>query len=450
MNLEQTTMKKVAWRLMPYLCLLFFVAFIDRVNVGFAALHMNADLGLSATAFGTGAGMFFIGYFFFEVPSNMLLKRFGIRFTIARIMIAWGLISASFALVQNETQFYVLRFLLGVAEAGFLPGIIYYFTLWLPAGYRGRLIAVFVMMIPASTVIGAPLSTWIMTAMEGVMGYRGWQWMFVIEALPAILLGFSVYRMLPESPAMAPWLNDAEKGWLIGRLEHEGAVKAEHLPAGWWKAVANLRVIKITIVYASICFGIYGVGFWIAQIIKGFGQSDQTTGFITAIPYLLASVCMIFWGRHSDYKKERVWHVALPAWFSAIAFVAAYLTLSMPVLAVCALSCCIIGIFCALPPYWTYPTLFFSGSAAAIGIAVVNSIGNLAGYFGPTLVGILKDTTGDFASGMLLLGAVMLICGIAALSLRKDFRLEAMARSEREEEPNKAAPLSAVFQATKA
>lgn len=430
MSLEQATMKKVAWRLMPYLCLLFFIAFIDRVNIGFAALHMNADIGLSATAFGTGAGMFFIGYFFFEVPSNMLLKRFGIRFTIARILIIWGVISALFAFVQNETQFYVLRFLLGMAEAGFLPGIIYYFTLWLPAAYRARLIAIFVMMIPASAMVGAPLSIWIMRFMDGVMGHHGWQWMFLIEALPAILLGLTVYRALPESPSTARWLSEQEKNWLITRLTHEGKVKAEHLPGTWLSAVANVRVLKVTVVYSSICFGLYGVGFWIAQIIKSFGLSDQRTGLITAIPYLLACVCMLLWGRHSDKKRERVWHVALPAWFSALAFLAAYMTLGMPVLAVIALSGCIIGIFCALPPYWTYPTLFFSGSTAAVGIAVVNSIGNLAGYFGPTLVGMLKDATGNFASGMLLLSIVMFIGGMAAMTLRKDFRLEDLSRTD--------------------
>lgn len=427
MSISDTTIKKITFRLVPYLCLLYFVAFLDRVNVGFAAIHMNTDLGLSATAFGMGAGMFFIGYFIFEVPSNIALQKFGARSTISRIMILWGIISCGFAFVKTDTQFYVLRFLLGAAEAGFLPGIIYYLTLWLPSQYRARVMALFLMMIPASSVVGAPLSTWIMSVMAKVNGLQGWQWMFIIEAVPAIILGVSVIRYLPNRPSEVTWLSTEEKQWLDAKLIAEDKVKATHLPTGILNALLNLRTVKIIVLFSSISFGIYGVGFWIAQIIKSFGNSLEVTGLITAIPYLLASVAMVWWGRRSDKTQERTWHVVLPLWFGSAAFVLAFFFLNNPVVATIALSLCLIGIFSALPPYMTYPTIFFSGGTVAVGIAAINSIGNLAGYFGPTLVGVLKDLTGSFGAGMLLIGAVLFIGGLAAFSLRKDFYLEKLA-----------------------
>ena len=434
-NIESAVISKITFRLIPFLCLLFFIAFLDRVNIGFAALHMNADLGLSATAFGMGAGLFFIGYFFFEVPSNIFLQKFGARITLSRVMVLWGICSAGFAFVQTETQFYVLRFLLGAAEAGFLPGVIYYFTIWLPAAHRARLIGLFVMMIPISSVLGAPLSTWLIQATEGWHGYRGWQWMFVLEALPAIILGIVVLYVLPNKPAEVKWLSAEEKQWLNDQMSHEHAVKAKHLPSGWLQALLNWRTLKIIVVYSSIVFAIYAVGFWIPQIVKGFGMSMTQTGFMTATPYLIASICMVLWARHSDKTRERVWHVALPCWFGAISFVIAFFNLDNTLVAMLALSGCMVGIFCALPPYWTFPTLFFSGSAAAVGIAAVNSIGNLAGYVGPFAVGVLKDITGNFANGLLLTGAVLVVGGIAALTLRKDFRLEQLATDKPAQTP---------------
>ncbi|MBO9513061.1 MAG: MFS transporter [Variovorax sp.] len=434
-DIETRVISKITYRLIPFLCLLFFVAFLDRVNVGFAALHMNKDLGLSATAFGVGAGLFFVGYFFFEVPSNVLLQKYGARITFGRVMILWGIVSGCFAFVQTETQFFVLRFLLGAAEAGFLPGVIYYFTIWLPAAHRARLIGLFVMMIPASTVVGAPLSTWIIQATDGWFGHAGWQWMFVLEAVPAVVLGVLVFYVLPNRPREVKWLSAEEKAWLEGAISREHSVKAQHLPTGWAKALLNRRTGKILVVYSSIVFAIYAVGFWIPQIVKGFGMTVMQTGLVTAIPYLLACICMVLWARHSDRTRERVWHVALPSWFGAISFVVAYLNLDNPTIAMIALSGCMIGIFCALPPYWTYPTLFFSGPAAAVGIAAVNSIGNLAGYVGPSAVGWLKDLTGHFGHGLLLTGAVLTVGGIAAMALRRDFRLEQLATGAASPEP---------------
>lgn len=420
MALQRETMAKVMWRILPFICVLYFVAFIDRVNVGFAALQMNADLGMSATAYGIGAGMFFIGYFLFEVPSNMLLKKVGVRLTVARIMVLWGFLAAGMAFVQTPTQFYVLRFLIGAAEAGFSPAMLYYLTTWFPTGYRGRAVAIFSTMMPVSSMIGAPLSTWIMTSTNGVLGHSGWQWMFVLEAIPAIALGICVYYLLPESPGRVRWLSPDQQRWLTSELGVEAKFKEQHLSSGLWAAIAKRHTALLILILGGTVFGLYGAGFWIAQIVKSFGHTDQMTGFISAIPYLFACVGMVLWGRHSDKTQERVWHIVISVWLGAAAFVIAYFFFGQPVIAVMALTVCMTGIFSALPSFWALTSVLYTTSTIAVAIAVINSFANLTGYVAPMVVGLLRDASGDFASGMLVLGIALFFAGVGALLIRKD------------------------------
>lgn len=420
MALQRETMAKVMWRILPFICVLYFVAFIDRVNVGFAALHMNADLGMSSTAYGIGAGMFFIGYFLFEVPSNMLLKKVGVRLTVARIMVLWGMLAAAMAFIQTPTQFYVLRFLIGVAEAGFSPAMLYYLTTWFPSGYRGRAVAIFSTMMPVSSMIGAPLSTWIMASTDGILGHHGWQWMFVLEALPAVALGICVYFLLPESPLRVRWLNYDQRMWLIKELSCEAEIKEHHLSHGQWKAIAKRHTVLLILILGGTVFGLYGAGFWIAQIVKSFGHTDQATGFISAIPYLFACIGMVYWGRHSDRARERIWHIVIPVWISAAGFVVAYFYLSDPTIAVIALIFCMTGIFSALPSFWALTSMLYTSATVAVGIAVINSFANLTGYIAPMVIGLLRDASGGFASGMIVLGAALFCAGAAALLVRQD------------------------------
>lgn len=431
MSIERETMNKVMWRILPYICLLFFIAFIDRVNVGFAALRMNEDLGMSSTAYGIGAGMFFIGYFFFEVPSNMLLKKVGVQVTVARIMVLWGFLAAGTAFIQTPTQFYILRFLIGAAEAGFTPAMLYYLTTWFPTTYRARAVALFLMMMPVSSTIGAPLSTWIMTTMDGVLNHHGWQWMFVLEALPAIILGFTVLKYLPGAPTSVHWLTEDQKYWLSGELAAESNVKEKHLPHNLLAAIANRRTLKLILVLGGSVFGMYGAGFWIAQIVKTFGHTDQVTGLLSAIPYLFACFGMVLWSKRSDAARERIWHMVVPVWLAAGGFFTAYFVLGNPVLAMVALTVSIVGIFSVFPVFWATTSVLYTSSATAVGIAAINSCANLTGYVAPMVVGVLKDLTGSFNSPMIALGIALFLAGVGALLLRKDLR-QALAGGERQ------------------
>lgn len=416
-------MSKITWRIIPYVCLLYFMSFLDRVNVSFAAIHMNVDIGLSSTAFGIGAGLFFIGYFLFEIPSNLVLKKYGAKFTFARIMVLWGAISASFAFVQNEQQFYILRFLLGAAEAGFLPGILYYFTLWLPSTYRTKILGLFIMMIPLSSVIGAPLSAYIIDVTHGWQGLSGWKWMFILEGIPTILLGFSIYYVLPNLPETAKWLTTEEKKWLNDCLKKEDASKSSELPSSWLKSIFNRKTAVNLILYSCIVFSIYAVGFWIPQIVKNMTDSVSHVGYIVAIPYLSACIFMFFWSRSSHAKREQVWHIAIPLFMSSIGLFIAFKELDQSNMTVLIALCfAVIGIYSALPPYWTMTTQLFTGASAAVGLAFVNSIGNLAGYVGPFAIGYLKDLTGDFSYGLLATSLVMLCGGLATIIFGKMLR----------------------------
>ncbi|HEX4768869.1 MAG TPA: MFS transporter [Lichenihabitans sp.] len=422
-GIEKRTMDKVSWRLVPFLMLCYFVAYLDRVNVGFAGNGMRQDLGLSAAAFGGAAGIFFIAYFFFEVPSNMALDRFGARLWIARIMFTWGLVSGAQAFVVGEKSFYLVRLLLGVAEAGFFPGIIFFLTLWFPSVYRARIIGLFMFAIPISTVIGAPISGFVLN-LEGVFGLHGWQWMFLIEAVPALLLSFVTFFYLTDRPLEAHWLDQPERQWLQGLLDAERRNRERFVKLSWLKAVVDKRVVALGFVYMGCNIPQYGLSFFLPQLIKEFGGlSNVEIGFITALPYAVGALGMILWSRNSDRTRERTWHTVIPLVAIVIGLVLAALS---PTSTLKMASLCIagFGFFAVLPVFWTLPTALLSGASAAAGIAAVNSIGNLGGYFGPQVFGWLKDTTGSEFASLMFLAACAVVGIVITLVLGHDPALE--------------------------
>jgi len=416
--LEQRTIAKVSARLVPFLIVCYFVAYLDRVNVSFAALTMNKDLGLSASAFGFGAGIFFVAYFLFEVPSNLFLERVGARKWIARIMFTWGLLSGGMAFIGGETSFYVVRVLLGIAEAGFFPGIIFYLTLWFPAVYRARIVGYFMAAIPLSTVIGAPVSG-LLLALDGFLGLKGWQWLFVLEAAPALILSVVVFFYLTDRPADATWLQPDERAWLVGRLEDERLQRETVRRYSVREALLNPKVLALSLVYFGAVATNYGLSFFLPQIVKAFGISDFQAGLVAALPYVVGLVSIVLWGRRSDRKLERRFHLAFPL-FVASAGIGISTALDDPTMKMVALSVAGFGIFGCLPVFWTFPAAFLSGAAAAGGIALINSIGNLAGFAGPYAMGRIKDLTGSYTGGLLSLSAVGLIAMVIVLALHSD------------------------------
>jgi D-galactonate transporter len=430
-NLEAQTIGKVSRRLIPFLIICYFVAYLDRVNVGFAALTMNKALGLTATMFGFGSGVFFLTYFIFEVPSNLFLDRFGARKWIARIMISWGILSGLMAAIPpiaratglgDETTFYVIRALLGAAEAGFFPGIIFYLTLWFPSIYRGRIIGSFMAAIPLSSVIGSPISGLIL-GMHGIGGLEGWQWLFILEAAPAIVLAFVTFFYLTDRPADAHWLAPDERAWLTERLAAERRQREAVHNLTVWEVMYHPRVWALALVYFGLVACNYGVGFWLPQIIKAFGLSNAMTGWVTAIPYAVGAAFMVWYGYRSDRRGERKIHTAVALAIAAAGIAASTLT-SNPTLTVIAFAIGACGVFGTLPVFWTLPTAVLSGTAAAAGIAVINSIGNLAGFAGPYAMGWIKDATGSFTGGLLLIAALAVVAMIIVLLLGHDHALE--------------------------
>ena len=409
-ELETSTVRAISWRLIPFLVLAYFFSYLDRVNLGFAALTMNAELKFSPTIFAWGAGIFFIGYFIFEVPSNLALEKFGASRWIARIMVTWGIISALMSLVSGELSFYVLRFLLGIAEAGFFPGIILYLTYWYPAEYRARFLAAFAIAVPVSTVIGAPVSG-LLLGLDGAMGLKGWQWLFIIEGVPSVLLGIVSWFYLTDRPERADWLSAEQKAWLASKLNAETAAKqaAKHLTLG--EALSSPKVIMLSLSYFGFVGALYGMQFWLPQIVKAFGLTNAQTGFVTAIPYLFGTIAMILWARHSDASRERVTHVGAPLLLTALAL-AASSYISDPTMTMVVLTVAAIGVFCTFGTFWTLPTAWLSGTAAAGAIALINSIGNLAGFGGPYLIGWVKEATGNTSTGLLVLAVLPLIGGL--------------------------------------
>jgi MFS transporter, ACS family, tartrate transporter len=409
--IEAATMRRVAIRLVPFLMVCYFVSFVDRVNVGFAALDMVKDLHLSATVFGLGGGVFYISYFMFEVPSNLLLERVGARRWVARIMITWGIIAGAMALVTGAPSLYLVRFLLGAAEAGFFPGVILYLTYWFPAEYRARIIGMFTVAIPVSSFLGSPLSAALL-ATEGWLGLHGWQWMFIIEALPAVLLGVACLAWLDDGPADARWLTPEQRAWLSGRLSAE---KMRQRPVGHltlWRVLCNRHVLLLAVVLAGSTATSSGIQLWQPQIIKAFGLTNMQTGLLNSLPFALAAVVMIWWGRRSDRTGERVFHTAAPLALTALSFALAPLVVDSLAGTLVILCLGVIGIYSAKGPIWALSTEWLSAGTAAAGLAQINALSNLAGFGTVYLLGFIKDKTGTFS---LALVPLVVLAAAAAL-----------------------------------
>jgi ACS family tartrate transporter-like MFS transporter len=403
-ELEARTVAKAARRLIPFLILAYFACILDRGNVGVAALTMNADLGLNAAAFGLGAGIFFIPYFLCEVPSNLALQRFGARIWIARITITWGIVSAANAFVWNETSFYGARALLGAAEAGFFPGILFYLMAWFPAAYRGRIVAAFMVAIPVSLVIGTPISG-LLLGMDGVLGLKGWQWMFIIDAVPAIILGVLTPFVLPNTPAEARWLSSEERTWLTRRLAQEAESREAVRHYSVLEAMCDPRVLALALAY----FGMNGLGgaliVYLPQLLKGFGLTNAQSGFLAAVPYFIACLGMIALGLFADRPGRRktaaIMSLAIAAlglWGSAL--------LNDPVPKLVMLSFASVGVFGCMPVFWGLPTTFLSGAAAAAGLALINALGSLSNFFNTWVFGLIREGTGNYNGGLAELGAM--------------------------------------------
>jgi D-galactonate transporter len=412
---EEATYRKVAWRLTPLLMLSYVVAYLDRVNVGFAKLGMSTDLGLSDAVYGFGAGIFFIGYFIFEVPSNIILHRVGARVWIARIMVSWGIISMLTMFVTTPTMFYVMRFLLGLAEAGFFPGIILYLTYWYPAHRRGRMTTWFMTAIAISGVVGGPISGYILKAFNGVNGWHGWQWLFLLEGVPSVIVGILVFVVLDDRISKAKWLTEQERELLERNIAAEEATKEDHSIG---KVMMSPRVLLMSLIYFSFVMGLYGVSFWLPTIIKSTGVTDAfMIGLLSAIPFAAAVIAMVLVARSADRTRERRWHVAMPGFAGALGLVLSVVWAHDTTLAMAALTLATMGIITTLPLFWSLPTSFLAGTGAAAGIAMINSIGNLAGFLSPYAVGWLKQITSTTDSGMYMLAAFMILGGVLAISV---------------------------------
>ncbi|MGW6401475.1 MFS transporter [Streptomyces sp. NPDC055134] len=415
---ENAVFRKVIRRIVPFLILCYVVSYLDRVNVGFAKLQMSEDLGFSEAAYGLGAGLFFIGYFLFEVPSNLMLQKVGARTWIARIMVSWGVVSALFVFVNNEATFYVLRFLLGAAEAGFYPGVILYCTYWFPSARRARVIALFMSAIPVAGIFGNPLSGWIMDVFEGTGGWNGWQWLFLIEALPAIAVGVITLFYLDNSVRDAKWLNDDEKTVIERALAEDTKHQTEH--GKTWDAFRDPKVWLMCLIYFFFVMGQYALTFWMPTFVESTGiKGGFAIGALSAVPYLAALVAMNLFGRSADKRRERRWHLVIPSLMGAVGFSLAASWTGSTTLSLVALSIAAAGVLTCAPLFWSLPTAFLSGTAAAAGLAVINSVGNLAGFVSPYMIGSLKDTTDSTAIPMYVLALGLVIGAAAVLATKK-------------------------------
>lgn len=422
-ELGQRVIRKVARRLVPFMGLLYFINYLDRTNIGFAKLTMSEDLGLTETMFGLASGLFFVGYLFFEIPSNLALHRFGARRWMARIMVTWGIVAAAMAFVPTAGWLYGLRVVLGIAEAGFFPGMLLYLTFWFPRKERVRLTALFLLAIPISSALGSPLSAAVIQFGDGLFGLAGWRVMFLVEGLPAILAGLMTWFYLTDRPAQAKWLSVEERTWLTDTMEAENAETAQRFHWPLRRALTDLRVWGLGMVYFGVVYGLYALSFFLPTIVAGFAETFQTTyslfetGLIVAIPFSIGAVAMVFWSRHSDRTGERVWHVAAPTLLGAVSIPVA-LYLQSPFAVMFAVTLTAIGVFCALPVFWYLPTTFLSGVGAAAGIALINSLGNSAGFAAPFITGWLSDTTGSNKAGLWVVGVAMFGAAMLVLLLR--------------------------------
>ena len=413
---EERTMRRVYWRLIPFLFLLLVVNYLDRVNIGFAALRMNADLGLSASAFGFGASIFFVGYALFEVPSNVILHRVGARVWIARILISWGLVSGCMAFVRGETSFYALRFLLGIAEGGFLPGVVFYLTRWFPTEHRSKANSGVVAATALASVVGAPLSGAILSYVPEAFGLHGWQWMFLLEAAPAVVLGVAVLFVLTESPADARWLPADERTWLVRRMAADDEGATGHGDLALLRVLGLGRVWALAALFTCFLTALYGVLLWLPQIVKNFGGlSDFDVGLLSALPFLCGGAAMILWGRHSDRTLERKWHLASSLALAGVALLGSAYAPNNTVGFAC-LCVAAAGIWGGLGIFWSFTGDFLSGGARAAGIALINTLAQLGGLVGPWMTGIIRDRAGSFSIALAALaGAAFIAALIAAL-----------------------------------
>ena len=414
---ENAVFRKVVRRIVPFLVLCYVFSYLDRVNVGFAKLQMSADLGFSEAAYGLGAGLFFIGYFLFEVPSNLMLQRIGARTWIARIMITWGLVSASFMFVTNEATFYVLRFLLGAAEAGFYPGVILYCTYWFPSHRRARVIAMFMSAIPVAGIIGNPLSGWIMDRFDGANGWNGWQWMFLLEAIPAVVIGVVTLFYLDNGVRSAKWLTDDEKAVVERAIADDSAHQVD---GRVWDAFRDPKVWLMCLIYFCFIMGQYALTFWMPTFVESTGiEGNLAIGVLSAVPFLAALVAMNLFGRSADRRRERRWHLVVPSLMGAVGFSLAAVTTGSTALSLAALSVAAAGVLTCAPLFWSLPTAFLGGTAAAAGLAAINSVGNLAGFVSPYMIGAVKDATGSTELPMYILALSLVVGAGAVLTTKK-------------------------------
>ncbi|KTS30463.1 membrane protein [Methylobacterium indicum] len=416
---EAALHRKMMWRILPFLFVCYVISYLDRVNVGFAALTMNKDIGLTATAFGVGAGLFFFGYFIAEIPSNLIMMRVGARIWIARIMITWGLVSAATAFVTGPVQFGIARFLLGLGEAGFVPGVFLYLSLWFPSAVRARATALFLLGIPVANIVGSPISG-ALIQLEG-FGLKGWQWLLILEAVPAVALGIACLFVLTDRPEKAAWLSPAERDALVATLAAEKAAIERKHTMTLAQALRNWRVLMLACINFCAIVGSLGIGLWLPQIIKQLGLATSLVGVVTAIPYVCGAVAMVVWGRMSDRGSDRTIYPAISLFVGAAALVASAVT-PTPVLTIAALCVAVMGINSFVATFWAVPSSFLTGRAAAGGIAMIVSIGNLGGFAGPYMIGLVRDLSGGFTAPLVAVGACLLVGAVLMLAFGRKVR----------------------------
>jgi len=411
--IEQSTMHKVYWRLLPLAILTYFLCYLDRINVGFAALTMNKDLGLDAATYGLAAGTFFWGYFLFEVPSNIILEKVGARIWIARIMVSWGILSGATAFCVGPWSFLTMRFLLGLAEAGLFPGMILFFTYWFPDWHRGRIVSGFMVALPLAVAAGSPVSTAILGGFDGVLGLAGWKWMFIAEAVPTVLVGVFILFFVTDRPHLAHWLGDDERAWLISTLETERGLVEAKRKVSLWQSFWDSKVLLLTLNYFGIVCASIGMLLFVPQIVKQLGLTNMQVGWVSMIPYRCGAVAMLAWGWYSDRTGERRWNLFWACMTATVGLIIAGQSVGT-VWALVGMSIAAIGFYGSKGPFWSMPSMILTGTAAASGIAWINAIGNLGGFFGPTMVGWAKSYTGSFAGGLYALAACSLVSAVVS------------------------------------